>query len=345
MPGVAVGGQGDGGPPVEEPAGGGVGRPQAERRGRQQDGHHPGEGQRPGVVLGGVDEVVGAGAAQLGGQEGAAGVGQLFGVQAGDETVGLAGLEGLAGLGHRQGAQVAEGVAALGQRGAGRQHLFHQQVEVARLREEVGAEECRVDPQRRPLRHRGDHLEQPHLGPGVEAVARLGLQRRGPRRQGRPRPRLGLFDQRLGAGRPGGGHRGHDPAGLVAVTPQAGLVLGGPVAGKGQMGMGVDEPRQHAPSAGVELLEVVHPTRQAPFRPDPRHLPALDEHGAPLDHPQVERPFPFAGHDLRRPPHQELPRRAHCTVLSWPGDTPGPPGPSSMGIRTPRSRATAAASA
>ena len=257
---------------------------------------------------------------------------QLLGVEARDEAVRLARLQRLAGLGHRQGAEVAEGVAPLGQRGAGRQHLLHQQIEVVEIGEEVGAEERRVDPQRRPLGHGGDHFEQTDLGGRVEAVARLGFERGGPRRQRRPGPGLGLRHQRFRGGRPGGRHRGHDPAGLVAVASQPGLMLGRPVAGERQMRMCIDEPRQHASAAGVELHHVAEPALQPPLRPDPRHLPVLDEHRPALDDPEIERPLPVAGHDLRRVAHEQPLGGAHPSSL-W-----------SMGIRMPRSRATAAAS-
>ncbi len=119
-------------------------------------------------------------------------------------------------------------------------------------------------------------------------------------------------------------------------------MLGGPVTGEGQVGVGVDEAGQHATAAGVEFLHVATEElcRQVGFRAHPPHLPGPDQHGPPLDEAEVGRPVPGAGHHRGRPPHEQAPI-AHPSAPFAP-DAPVAPG--SIGIRTPRSRATAAAS-
>ena len=155
-------------PRLEEHAGGGVARPEAERRGRQQHGHHPGGGQGPGVVVVGVDQVVGAGAAQLGGQEGAAGVGQLLGVDPGDEAVGPARLQRLAGFLHRQCPDITEGVA--GARGPA---PLQPAIRVIPGGGPGGRPEVGQVPGPGPPGHGPQDLEEAPLGFGVEAVAHL----------------------------------------------------------------------------------------------------------------------------------------------------------------------------
>jgi len=78
-----------------------------------------------------------------------------------------------------------------------------------------------------------------------------------------------------------------------------------PIPGEGQVRVGIDEPRHHAPPAGVELLDVPEAGRQAPLRPHPRDLPVLDEDGAAVDDPEIERPPPVTGHDLGSVPDEQ----------------------------------------
>ena len=122
---------------------GGVARPQAERRRRQEHGDHAGVGQGPGVGLVGMHQVVGRQAAQLGRQPGPAGVGQLLGVDAGGQPVAPPRLQHPPGLVDGQRPLVAEGVAAHGQVGAGGQHLVDDEVDVVGGRRQMGAEEGR----------------------------------------------------------------------------------------------------------------------------------------------------------------------------------------------------------
>ena len=179
------------------------------------------------------------------------------------EAVAGAGDQHPPGLLDGEGPPVAERVHELGQGGARRQHLVLQQVQVAvpvagvLLGDQVGAEEGRDHLHRRPRRQPGQHLQAAALVVDGEAVARLGLQgggavpERGVEPGGRRRLQLGV------GGGPGLADGAVDaaPGGqrlLVADPAQAGGELVGPFAGEHQVGVGVHEPGEHRPPAGVE---------------------------------------------------------------------------------------------
>ena len=240
-----------------------VGRPQAEAGRRKQHGDDAGFRQGPGVCHVGVHQMVGGGAAQFGGQRRPARMGQLLGVEAGDEAVLASSGRHPPGLVDRERAHVAEGVAALGQWRAHGQHLLDHLVDVAGLRIEVSAEKRRDEVDHGLVGRVVDRLEAAELGRRLEAVAGLHLDRGRPGVQGP----LGSADQGgrelRERGRPGGRHGGHDPTRLVGFAPETCCELAPAISGEHEVGVGVDEARDHRPPSRVEFGEVAHPDGQA----------------------------------------------------------------------------------
>lgn len=117
--GVAVRGERDGGPRVEEAAGVGPGGAGGELRARKQRGHRVALAERVDVRVGEVGAVVGRRGVELDGELDAGAVRQLVGVDPGVQPLGAARREDGAGLVAVEGALLAEHVDPAGVRGAG----------------------------------------------------------------------------------------------------------------------------------------------------------------------------------------------------------------------------------
>ncbi len=214
----------------------------------------------------------------------------------GEHRAGLVGVEG-AGL--------AEDVDPPGVGRGGLEHRPGDEVDVGRrVVGELGGHD--VGPQvRRLLGELARHRERARLVAHGQAVAALGLQRRRAlpthlRDQARHRG-----GQLLVGGGTGRGDRGADAAGGVGTPGHPCLELRGPVAGVHEVGVGVDEARQHGPPAQVHA-QVGRRCRRR--RPHPRDPSALDQQRRVVAQPErvvvpgvVGHQLPDAGEQGGRP--------------------------------------------
>ena len=254
----------------------------------QHDRHDAGGAQRGDLFEGGVHEVVGRDAAQLGGQQAAARAGELVGVDLEAVAQALPRLQHAPRLGHREGAFVAEHVDEVGLAAQRRQHLVAHEVDElvvapAELgRREVRAEEGEAAAGRMTRRRRRQHLR---FVLGGEAVTALDLEAGRAVGEERVEALAGgrgeLVEARRARrrhGRVDAAARGQD--GGVAHAAQAGRVLVGARAGEHGVGVGVDEAGQHAGAGRVELDGVRRAARR-PRRAAPRGPPRRCARRAP----------------------------------------------------------------
>jgi hypothetical protein len=220
--------------------------------------------------------VVGGGRPQLTGQLDAGPFAELVRVHPQPEPRGLSREEHGPSLVGVERAPLDEHVDPLRVRSRRRQHRTGDQADVARRvvgvlgRYDMGAEvgglvgEVRGDRQRPRLVRRG------------EPVPRLDLDRRGPLPPHLRDQPGHVRGQLLVGGLPGGGDRGTDAARAVGPAGHPRGELLGPVPGEHQVGMGVDEPGDHRPTA---QLERGVGRGRVPAGADPGEPAALDHHG------------------------------------------------------------------
>ena len=170
-------------------------------------------------------------------------------------------------------------------RRAGVEHLAADELDVVvgatvvLARDEMRAEEGDV------VGELGGEPAEALLGLDVEAVAGLDLlvgDPGGQRLCGRVRRQPEQFVVARGPGR---GHRYGDPAGLVRRPGHPRGELVGAVAGEDEVGVAVDEARDHAAAAGVDGAR----RPAAPAGPTCGHEPVLDDERGVADEP--ERPL------------------------------------------------------
>ena len=279
------------------------------------------------------------------------------------EARGRTGLEDAAGLLGRERAALAEGVDPSRVGFASREHLADHEVDVrigttsraavvTRIGELPGnhmrSEECDLV---------GDLVSQPHetLFVGdTQAVARLDLEGRGALRVQFGHERRETRTQRLVGRGPSSCHGRSNSARGISLARHARGELIGPVAAEHEVRVRVDEPRDHRAAAHVHDLDVGVPERAvllglaavlacvAPCkllgrvrgRTDPGDAAVLDEHGGVAD--DAERSALAVGRGIVR--HQ-----FGDAGEQHPSCGPAVAHASSIGTRSPRSRATSTA--
>ncbi len=250
--GIAVRGERDRGPRVEQAAGVGPGGAGGELGAGEEGGDRVPLAQRVDVGVGEMGAVVGRGGVELHGELDAGAVRQLVGVDTGVEPFGAARGEDGAGLVAVEGAALAEDVDPAGVRGAGVQHRAGDQVDVAGRvvgvvrGDDVGAEVGDL------VGVAGGDAQGAGLVLDREAVAGLGLQGGGALPQSLREVVGDVVGELLVGGLAGGGDRGADAARGVGLPGHPGVELLGAVAREDQVGVGVDEARDHGPARRVE---------------------------------------------------------------------------------------------
>ena len=228
-----------------------------------------------------VRAVVGRRAAELDGELHAGAGAELVGVQAQPEPGRAAGEQHGPALVGVERAALAERVDPAGVRGDGGEHrAAHERRRSRRRRRrrrhDVGAEE-------RDLvgRHDGGEAHEPRLVVDGRAVAGLDLDRRdaGPAGLGEPPGRAARAAASSVAARRRL-DRHVDAAGGVRRAGHAGRELGAAVAGEHEVGVAVDEPRDHARPADVDALVGGRRPAACRPRPRPRRRPRRGRRGA-----------------------------------------------------------------
>ena len=207
-------------------------------------------------------------ALDLGGQLRALGWGELVGVEPGSHPVGLGREQDPPALVGAEHATLAEHIGEAGPALGGdpRQLLVDEMADVglgripplAELgRDGVGTEPGRQDVDRSLVAELVGHLEEPELGPQVEAVAGLGLDRRDPVSEHLVEPATTVGEQVVGGGRPGRRDRRQDPAAggqdlEIAGAPLAQLELALTRSGEQQVGVRIDQPGRDQPAGRVD---------------------------------------------------------------------------------------------
>ena len=131
------------------------------------------------------------------------------------------------------------------------------------------------------------HFQHPDLGIAVQSVPGLDLDRGGSLLGHRLQPAERASVELFRGGRPGGAHRGHDPAAggrqlFVARASEPRLELGAPISPEDEMGVAIDQRRGEPASlerSGLRRLV----RRKVRTRPDPGDLPVPDRERPVLD--------------------------------------------------------------
>ena len=132
------------------------------------------------------------------------------------------------------------------------------------------------------------HFQHPDLGIAVQSVPGLDLDRGGSLLGHRLQPGERASVELFRGGRPGGAHRGHDPAAggrqfFVARASEPRLELGAPISPEDEVGVAVDQRRGDPTSVkrpGLRRLV----RRKVGTRPDPGDLPVPDRERPVFDH-------------------------------------------------------------
>ena len=279
-------------------------------------------------MLVGVIEVVGGGGANRGGQRRRAGVGQLLGVEPEPHAVRRRGHENPTGLIDVERPAVAEDVAEAGERGARREHLLDDEIDIGgRVGPSVGdMRQKRGDHvDRRPVAGRHRCLEDADLLGHRQAVARLGFDGGGTGPQHPLQPGGGGLDQGIGRRGTGRGDRGMDSAScrqdvLIAVAAEPPGELPGPLPSEHQMGVGIHEPGKHRSPGSAHHLAFALPGREVGMAPCPDDPPVGDDHCGIADQPEISART-WVGDQLADVGDQESPvARRPSPVLLVTGD-------------------------
>ena len=210
-------------------------------------------GERVDVRAGQVGAVVDARGAQLDGQRHPRAGAELVAVHPQAQARRAAGLEdgaGLVAVERVRAARLAEHVDPSRVRGAGGEHRAGDQREVLVARR-AGRNDVRPE-ERRLGRHLRGQAERALLVRDGQPVPALDLDGRGALGAQLGDPGAEQRAQRGVVRGPGGGDGRGDPAPVVALAAHPGGELGRPVAGEDQVGVRVDEARDHGAAAEVD---------------------------------------------------------------------------------------------
>ena len=267
--------------------------------------------------------MVGGGGAHLDREANARSERELVGVHPETESAPAPGPEDLPGGVGTEGTFFTKDVTPACPRGAGVKHGAGDEGDVFVLPPLVLGRHD-MSPEIRDLFHRlPRHLEASRLVLDREAVARLRLERRRALSFGFPCQPRGCLAQRCLRGRAGGRDRGEYPAGRVPLPRHPRRELLDTVAGEDDVGVRVNEARDHAPACRVEDLVG---SGRSPRRSDPGHGAVVD-HEVDVAERAQHAPAELGpvGHEQPDPAdEQRACRRSHPSRLSGPAREPQP---------------------